>query len=752
MKSQTLAAVAILLTAILIIGCTRPGGVALPGVPNPKPSVGEAGDLKSFSSWNEISDFLASTGSSGYYGGYYGRGMVDSFPAMMPLANVKSGAAETSGTGQAATDYSSTNVQVEGVDEADIVKNDGKYIYAVPQSGSSYYGGYGGSSGSKIIILDAYPAAGMEVVSEISVEGSVQEIFAYKDKLVAFGSEYQHSYERQCFETNADCQNCVSSCIPSYGVNFGFMKIYDISNRSKPKLEKTIESKGNYVQSRMINGKVYAIFQDAANRQYPMPLYLVDGEVREVQPADVKYFDWPDDSYNFDSFIGVDLDNLEKQESRKFVLMGYSQNIYVSQDNMYITYTRYNSYPVLYEPYEEVYGSLFDSETRQKIAAIDSSNVSDWRKERLKVSAAQSFVQKYASGESSGFIEQATAMMLRSQFSERMQKIQQQPWQENERTVINKIALDGKFTYVAKGEVPGHALNQFSMDESGGNFRIATTVGQVSRMIALGQEASSNNVYVLDDSLEIVGRLEGLAKGEKIYSSRFMGNRLYLVTFKKVDPFFVIDLADAKNPKMLGKLKIPGYSDYLHIYDEDHVIGLGKGAVAAEEGDFAWYQGVKLSLFDVSDVAHPTEVAKYEIGDRGTDSYALSDHKAFLFSKSKNLLVIPITLAEIDEGKYASGVQANTYGDFTFQGAYVFSITPEDGFKLRGRITHADSDELAKSGEYYWSGSNVKRSLYMGNYLYTVSDRYVKANSLDSLQEISMVDIGQETVPPVLYD
>ncbi len=205
---------------------------------------------------------------------------------------------------------------------------------------------------------------------------------------------------------------------------------------------------------------------------------------------------------------------------------------------------------------------------------------------------------------------------------------------------------------------------------------------------------STNNVYVLDQNLDIYGRLENLAPGEQIYSARFMGNRCYLVTFKKVDPLFVIDLTDPGQPEVLGELKITGYSDYLHPYDENHVIGIGKEAVAAEEGDFAWYQGVKISLFDVSDVANPKEIAKYEIGDRGTDSPVLNDHKAFLFDRSKNLLVLPVSVAEIDPSQYPGGMPSWAYGEVVWQGAYVFDISLERGLELRGKITHCDGEEL----------------------------------------------------------
>ena len=146
-------------------------------------------------------------------------------------------------------------------------------------------------------------------------------------------------------------------------------------------------------------------------------------------------------------------------------------------------------------------------------------------------------------------------------------------------------------------------LNQFSMDEWNGCFRIATTRGHVSRE----GSSSTNNVYVLDSDLNVTGKLEGLAPGETIYSARFIGKRAYLVTFKKVDPFFVLDLSVPSDPKVLGALKIPGFSDYLHPYDENHVIGVGKNTVEADpgEGNFAWYQGMKVALFDVTDVANP---------------------------------------------------------------------------------------------------------------------------------------------------
>ena len=250
---------------------------------------------------------------------------------------------------------------------------------------------------------------------------------------------------------------------------------------------------------------------------------------------------------------------------------------------------------------------------------------------------------------------------------------------ETMKTTIQRIKITKKsITFEASGEVPGYVLNQFSMDEYNGYFRIATTVNNNNWRTFAEETTSKNNVYVLDMNLDVAGKLEDLALGEQIYSARFMGDRCYVVTFRNIDPLFVIDLSDPTAPTVLGQLKVTGYSGYLHPYDENHIIGIGKETVYDAKQDFAWYQGVKMCLFDVSDVSNPVEVAKYEIGDRGTDSPILYDHKSLLFDREKNLLVLPVLLAEIDENDYAGEVPDYAYGEYVWQGAYVFEISLDE--------------------------------------------------------------------------
>jgi uncharacterized secreted protein with C-terminal beta-propeller domain len=278
------------------------------------------------------------------------------------------------------------------------------------------------------------------------------------------------------------------------------------------------------------------------------------------------------------------------------------------------------------------------------------------------------------------------------------------------------------------------------MDEHNGYFRIATTTNNNVFWGAPIQSDSTNNLYVLDSNMNVVGKVEDLAPGERIYSARFLGDRAYMVTFRQIDPLFVIDLKDPAAPKVLGFLKVTGVSQYIHPVDDNHIIGIGKEAT--EQG---FFQGLKMSLFDVSDVANPKEVSKFTIGDRGSDSQVLYDHKAFLFSKSKKLLVLPVLVAEIDRSK-PQEMPAWAYGEPKWQGAYIFTV--DGGFKVVGRITHGTN--LSETGSYYGQYA-VTRSLYIDNVLYTMSSKLLKANGLDSLEEIKSIELPGYDYPYIIY-
>jgi len=175
----------------------------------------------------------------------------------------------------------------------------------------------------------------------------------------------------------------------------------------------------------------------------------------------------------------------------------------------------------------------------------------------------------------------------------------------------------------------------------------------------------------------------------------------------------------------------------MHMYDKNHVIGAGKETVAAEQGDFSWYQGLKISLFDVTNVSDPKEMARYTIGDRGSDSPVLNDHKAFLFDGEKHLLAIPVLVAEINESKYPNGVPQYAMGEAVWQGAYVFTVTlAGQEIKLMGTITHIENGDVSNYTRH------VKRVLYIGDVLYTISDGIIKMSSLTDLSDISVLSLN----------
>ncbi len=614
-------------------------------------------------------------------------------------------------------DYSQTNVQVEGVDEADIVKTDGKNVYAVVNN--------------SLYIVGAYPAENSEVLSKIEFEDRPQEIYIEGNRLVVFGQNNM-IYKTSLYES-----------FRRRG-NYTFFKLFDISDPKNPKQLRDLDFEGSYSNSRMIGDYVYFVTNNY-NYYYiddepVIPRIIEDGVAMNNDCTGTKcfvpgiyYFDIPYNDYNMTTITAINIKDEKAEIKGDVYLMSYGQNMYVSQNNIYITYTKYVSeYQLAMQVLKEILFPRLSANDQEKISKIEATENFILSQEE-KMQKIGMIIERFRSS-----LTDEEAKKIEDELQKAMEKKYQDLSKELEKTVIHKIAIDkNSMEYKAAGEVTGSVLNQFSMDENKGYFRIATTKNQTWSQFTEDELESYNNLYVLDDNLKVVGFLENLAEGERIYSVRFMQNRAYLVTFKQMDPLFAIDLSDPKNPKVLGKLKIPGFSNYLHPYNDNLLIGIGKDT---QENEFGGVQtkGLKLSLFDVSNVGDPKEVDVYLMGDAGSDSIALQDHKAFLFSKDKNLLVIPVSIRESDGDRY--------YGKLTFSGAAVFSIN-EKGFELKGKIDHSDGGKA--SAEDYWGGYNyydntVKRSLYIENNLYTFSNKYLKINKISDLGAVKNVELKKD--------
>ena len=730
----------LLVGAVLVVVAIGIIGLLFPQ-PEPNPFGGDQAQIRQFNSLQEIESFLKENADGSYNGyGMYNKAMAGDVVTAQAEA---SGGSRDSG----ASDFSTTNVQIEGVDESDIVKNDGKYIYSVVDN-------------KKVVIVNAYPADDMKILSEINFSddennyyGNVYNILIKDDKLIVF------SRGSKTIETGVSCDkvayNIRARC-GSYYKDYIVVNVYDVSDRENPELEDEFVVDGNFEDARMIGDYVYVIsnkYVDFYNG-IDLPVYSVNGVEKTIAPSDIYYFDYPDSGYTFTTVTAIDLD--KGKSNSKVFLAGYSSTIFVSEDNIYLSYQKSISY-------KDIYGKIVNGVFIPLLPESEKKKVNDVMDSDKTIYEKMQDIEEIVSDYSDSLTGNAKAEFDKD-LMDKMIDFQIEIQKETEKTVIHRIEIDGlDVDYRGVGEVPGTVLNQFSMDEHKGYLRVATTTGHVSRT---GEATSLNHLYILDindEKMPIVGSVEDLAAGERIYSARFIGDRAYMVTFKKIDPLFVIDVKNPEKPEVLGYLKVSGYSDYLHPFNEEGtlIIGVGKETRGGDE-NFAWYQGVKVSLFDATDVNNPVELSKIEIGDRGTDSYALYDHKAFTFDRNRGLLVLPILLAEVDETQrndnYFSDPDS-AYGRSVWQGAYVMKLDKDkEEIEVVGKITHMDETDFGDDNQgwfgwrYYNDGKSVKRSLYMDNILYTISNAMIKANDIDSdYDEVNSVKLPVGNVEPPIY-
>ena len=683
-------------------------------------SVASTQELSKFGSVDELKAFLAdaagarnaSTAASGAIPGQLRMGVSDANHSAAPTSAApqpesKAAQAPSAGGGKGAADYSTTNVQVAGVDEPDFVKNDGKYAYVL--------------SGSKLTIAEVYPADSAKIVSKVGLdiqEGQyLQNMFLKNNTLVIFYQEYAQDQVIPQYDIIPQ---------PAYTPKTHIL-ILDVADKSVPKTVKNYVVSGAYNSARMIGDYAYVVTTSEIYN-YRQPLIPKVAEAgRTVIVPDVYYFRNPEQYYNFDTVTSVNIKSEQGAVNSRTFMMDPAATLYVSQDNIYIAYQKYQPYNYYetagHDRFFKAILPLLPQDVQQKIRSIDSDqSLSESARWDKIATVLEDMYNHMGESEKSALIDRVKDALANYDSEAQSSAI---------RTVIHKIAIgpSGGLEYKARGEVPGRLLNQFSMDESGGRFRVATTVEYYSQY----SSGMYNNVYVLDGAMQTVGSLEKVEKGESIYAARFIGERLYLETFQRVDPLFVIDLS-ADQPKVLGQLKLPGYSSYLHPYDDTHIIGIGKDT---KENDFGGVQaaGVKLSLFDVADVSNPKLVGDYVISGQSADSEVLSDHKALLFDKEKNVLSIPVSRYD-QEPKY--GPDGGYVQPKVWRGFYVFGVSPESGFALKGTVMH-----LNGTNDYYYSGVQGSRSFYIGNVLYTVSlNNLIKMNDIATLQNLNQLSIG----------
>lgn len=599
------------------------------------------------------------------------------------------------------TDYSTTNVQVANVDEPDYLKNDSKYVYIV--------------SRNTLSIIDAYPAESAKLVLKIALDIEsqyIQNMFLNDDRLVIFynGQSDDEIIPQFDFVPRRSYSPVTHALI------------IDVSDKENPNILKDYSIDGHFSDARMIGDYAYFVTNSNINYQHPRLPVILESSVKIMTP-DAFYFDNIEQFSNFNTLTAIDIFG-DTVNSETF-LMGYTGTFYVSEDNFYLTYQQ--SMPFGFydnssrDRFFDVVVPLLPNDIQDEIKAIQNDSSMNASTKWIKISE---LMQK-SYNEMNKNDKEKLFEKIREALNEYDVKMQE----ETRKTIIHKISINkGEIEYVTMGSVPGRLLNQFSMDQSGDRFRVATTTEYYTQYQGT---VRANAVYVLDEQLNIVGGLDQIAPGESIFSARFIGDRLYLVTFQQIDPFFVIDLS-TDTPKILGELKITGFSNYLHPYDEEHIIGIGRDTKEIEEGRVQQL-GIKIALFNVADVNNPKVIDDVIIGDSSTYSEVLNNHKAFFFDKTRGVLSIPISGdAESLNENSSSKMFAPDYN--RWNGFYVFDLNSSDGFNLKGTITHSADDS-----RYYGMGN--ARTFYIDDVLYTASERYLKMNSFNNLEEINLIKL-----------
>lgn len=561
--------------------------------------------------------------------------------------------------------FSQTNVQVEGVDEADVIKTDGEYLYIAAEE-CIYI----------VKLIDS--EGGLELVTKMYLDeySRTSNIFIDGDRLIAYGYRWVPRVNVSDDVVGGAVDNEDSEIIlfdsslskistdiarVDEGIWFSdkamsFVKIYDTSDIENPELIQDFAIDGDIRTARKAGNFVYILANDYVNHNI---------NIEKVTPDEVM-------PYYTDSNV---------EDGNEIMLP--VEDVYICPVNDAVSFTT--------------------------LAVLDISG-------RFPAE-----IQSFMGSISEFYMNDESAFLAFSEWN----------WEDGTRkTNLVALNIDGmKVAYRAEGSVPGGLLNQFSMDEYDGYFRIATTPNDNS---------AGSSIYVLNKALNVVGSINGIAKGEQIYSVRFMGDRGYVVTFETMDPFFTIDLSDPTNPYIAGELKLPGYSNYLHQIDKDTVLGIGRDTqetyVKNPDGTetvVGFVQGgIKLSLFDISDFANPVEKDSFVIGSEAAWADALHNHKAIVFDRANGLVGFCL-----NDHSYYSG-----WYEPAAKGAYMFDISGDE-IEIDG-IMEAEEINYSTLTDSKWNPVNhMERFCYAGDNYYYIQGGEVRAFDRDTYEEVDALSL-----------
>ena len=527
-------------------------------------------------------------------------------------------------------EFGKTNVQTVGVDEGDIVKNDGRYLYQKIQVEENE------SFKWKIQIIDTKD--GLKEVALIDGIDGLKEFYVWEDVLVVVEEKYLDTAARKMGNDVIACYDALYFDNYYHEITF-----FDIKDRSNPTGIKRFTLQGQYTSSRIADGYFYGFSKYYANpgegkADYDAYIPKVDGACLK---ADRIYLPEETNVTSYLVLVAIDLRNPVEFTDTTGIVSG-GDLYYVSPDHIFVA---------------------------------DAKNME-----------------------------------------------RQEGWNSNKTSLLKFSYGDGKFALQAMGEVKGQLEGSFSLDEYENHLRVVTTVQEYQYQEifddrtgeSIGSnivnDRQSNALYVLDDKLDMVGKIEGLAKNEQIYSARFMADTGYFVTFRQVDPLFTVDLSNPSEPKILSELKVSGFSEYLHIYGDDRLLGIGMEA----DEETGRQQGMKLSMFDVSDKTNVSEISKKNLKNYEY-SEALYNHRAVMISAGKNIF----------------GFEAEGFKDGFYRDYMVFTYENEE-FVQKLKISMKN-----KEGKF----SISSRGTFIGDTFYLLlTDGTVRSYDLNSGKMIGSLE------------
>lgn len=606
------------------------------------------------------------------------------FGGIPEMADGDASAPPSGGAGSSAPDdYTGTNNQVAGVDEADFVKNDGTRIFVL--------------SGQKLYLHRSWPAESLRAESSLNIEGWPRQMFLRGDKVLVFSVVYESIPGMEGGYGSGGSFACapMGPC-GTQGAAFTKVTTVDVSNLSAPQVSGELYLAGDYHDARLTGGSARLVMRDSFR-----------------WPSGMRW--WPD----YSSSLWDDQKLLEKELDR---LMDQNEQLIRSRslsDWMPLGRSKRPDGTVESVGYNCQDFHKTNAPTKLGFVTVASLN--------LDAQVAQLPNRTTLVTEPGEVYATASSLYLATHHWWWWPQVGQSDY-----TYVHKLDVSEphRATYVASATVEGWLLDQFSMDEHEGVLRVATTL---TRRVPedgndWGRMETSNRVstYHLEDGgLKLMGQSEELARGERIYSARFLGTRGYVVTFRQVDPLFTFDLSDPAHPRKVGELKVPGFSTYIHPVDDTHLLTVG--VHVAENGDWR-SRALKLSLFDVTDPANPREAFTQLVGTAYGWSEATYEHKAFNYFPAKGLVAIPFTdWTQPYSGDYWNGFVSELR---------VFRVSPATGFSPVGAVSMKDVYQTVNYHQWSYTYSpNVRRSVMADDYVYAISDAGVRVAHVSNLSQ-----------------